>query len=122
MKNLRKNESVPVLFTTSISILFTLILALTAINAVHAAPVTANITVGSSPIGVAYDSGKNEVFVANAGGKVSIISDKTNTVVANVTGILGHLGLVEPFEMAYDPSKNEMFISIYNIPTQSSPV
>ena len=44
------------------------------------------ITVGGEPEGVAYDPGKGEIFVANAlSDVVSVISDKTDAVVANVT-------------------------------------
>jgi DNA-binding beta-propeller fold protein YncE len=38
--------------------------------------VVATITVGSGPLGVAYDGGKGEIFVANSGSNtVSVISD-----------------------------------------------
>ena len=38
---------------------------------------------GSDPDGVAYDSAKGEIFVANGGsGTVSVISDSTNAVLA----------------------------------------
>src|SRR2546429_9739384 len=40
---------------------------------------------GLGPVGVAYDSDKSEVFVASySRNTVSVISDKTNTLVANI--------------------------------------
>ena len=68
-----------------LGLLFIMTFALSAVNSVHAAGVTATITVGSQPEGVAYDSGMGEVFVANYGsGTVSVISDSTNGVVATI--------------------------------------
>ncbi len=47
--------------------------------------------------GVAYDSGKGEIFVTHAGvNTVTVISDTTNTVVANVP--VGNT----PEDLAYD--------------------
>jgi DNA-binding beta-propeller fold protein YncE len=48
-----------------VSILFTLILVLSAADAVNAVGVNATIKVGLFPLGVAYDSEKGEIFVAN---------------------------------------------------------
>ena len=40
--------------------------------------VIATVNVGSGPLGVAYDSAKGEIFVANSvSGTVSVISDST---------------------------------------------
>ena len=69
--------------------------------------VVANITVGNtSPSeGIAYDSGKGEIFVANTNDNtVSVISDSTNQVVANIS--------VEnsPWCVAYDSGKGEIFV------------
>ncbi len=48
--------------------------------------VKATVTVGMTPYGVAYDSGKGEVFVANRDSySVSVISDSTNSVVSTVS-------------------------------------
>ena len=48
------------------------------------ATVSATITVGSGPAGIAYDSGKGEMFVANHDDNtVSVISDSTNTCGCN---------------------------------------
>jgi hypothetical protein len=62
-----------------LGLLFIMIFALSAANAVHAVGVTATITVGASPQGVAYDSGKGEIFVANSvSNTVSVISDASS--------------------------------------------
>ena len=64
---------------------------------VHAQPAT--ILVGSEPYGIAYDSAKGELFVANHNsGSVSVISDSTNTVVANVS-------VRSPLGVTYDSAK-----------------
>jgi YVTN family beta-propeller protein len=63
---------------------------------------------------VAYDSGKSEIFVANNGAaSVSVISDSTNTVVANVTVGSGPVGV------AYDSGKGEIFVANLNSNTVS---
>ncbi len=68
----------------------------------------ATVTVGIDPEGVAYDSGKGEIFVANAGSNtVSVISDSTNAAVANVT--VGN----RPAGVAYDSGKGEIFVANY---------
>ena len=56
--------------------------------------------------GLAYDSGKGEIFVAeyNAN-QVAVISDSSNKVVANITGFN------EPEGLAYDSAKGEVFVS-----------
>jgi len=64
--------------------------------------------VGSNPDGVAYDSGKGEVFVANAGDStVSVVSDSQNNVIATV-GAGG-----SPMALAYDSGKGEVFVPGY---------
>ena len=71
--------------------------------------VVATIPVGNQPWGVAYDSAKGEIFVANYNDNtVSVISDSTNTVVATI-----HVG-ASPFGVAYDPAKGEIFVTNYN--------
>ena len=98
MKNLKK--------IFSVSILFTLILFLSAANTVRALGVSGTITVGTGPNGVAYDSGKGEVFVTNSGaGTVSVISDRTNNVIATVP--LGE----NPGGIAYDSGKGKIFVT-----------
>jgi DNA-binding beta-propeller fold protein YncE len=72
MRNLKK--------ISSILILFTIVLALSASNTVHAVGVIGTITVGDFPNDVAYDSGKGEIFVADQGSSVvSVISDASGT-------------------------------------------
>ena len=74
-----------------------------------------NIGVGYSPTGLAYDSGRGEVFVANTNaGTVSVISDFTNTVVATVNVGNGPLGV------AYDSGRGEVFVANYGSKTVSA--
>jgi len=67
-------------------LLLVMVFAFSAANLVHAVGVTHTITVGTSPTGVAYDSSKGELFVANSGyNTLSVISDSTNAVVKTIT-------------------------------------
>jgi YVTN family beta-propeller protein len=66
--------------------------------------VVASIPVGSYPKQAVYDSGMNEIFVANAGGTISVISDLTNKVVATIN-VGGY-----PYGIAYDAAKGEIFV------------
>jgi YVTN family beta-propeller protein len=60
----------------------------------------------SLPVGIAYDSGKGEIFVTNSGnGIVYVISDATNTIIKTVTVGSGPVGI------AYDSAKGEMFVA-----------
>ena len=87
-------------------LIFIVIFILSAANLVHAIGVTDTIMVGYSPEGVAYDSGKGEIFVANCGSNtVSVISDSTNTVVATIP--VGDC----PYNLAYDSGKGEVFVA-----------
>ena len=66
----------------------------------------ATVPVGTSPNNLAYDAGKDEVFVVNSGDNtVSVISDSTNAVVATVT-----VG-ANPNKVIYDSGKGELFVS-----------
>jgi DNA-binding beta-propeller fold protein YncE len=56
---------------------------------------------------LAYDSDMDEIFVTHGGNTVSIISDKTNTVVA--TAPLNISGGVALWEIDYDSGKRELF-------------
>ena len=68
--------------------------------------VVATIPVGTTPYGVAYDSGTNQIFVSNhASNSVSVISDSTNAVVATVP-----VGTT-PAGIAYDSVKGEIFVT-----------
>ncbi len=60
---------------------------------------------GQQPYSSTYDSGKGEIFVANSN-TVSVISDSSNQVVANVS-----LGSNEAQQVVYDPSKGEVFVA-----------
>jgi YVTN family beta-propeller protein len=89
--------------------LITIVLVLLAANVVCATGVIGTITVGKGPSGIAYDSGKSEIFVANTDSQtVSVISDSTNTVIATVT--LGTAG-TNPENLAYDSGKGEIFVT-----------
>ena len=74
--------------------------------------VVANIPVGNtfsvSEINMAYDPARGEVFVANKnntfGNTVSVISDKTNTVIATVT--VGQ----NPSGLTFDSGRGEVFV------------
>jgi YVTN family beta-propeller protein len=85
-------------------LLLVMVFAFSAANLVHAVGVTHTITVGTSPTGVAYDSSKGELFVANSGyNTLSVISDSTNAVVKTIT-----VG-TSPTGVAYDSNKGEIF-------------
>jgi len=96
VKNLKKISSVSIL---------ALILVLSAGNLVHA-EVTSMIPLGTLPQGLAYDSAKGEIFVANpAVNAVSVISDSTNVVITTI-----NVGS-DPSEVAYDSGKGEIFVT-----------
>jgi len=68
------------------------------------------ITVKGYPGALAYDSGKGEIYVVSVNPNfdsdtISVISDSSNTVVANVT--VGSL----PSDIAYDSAKGEVFVA-----------
>jgi len=93
---------------------FIVVFALSIANAVYAVEVTATIKVGGAPWGVAYDSGKSEVFVVNsASNNVLVISDSTNAVVATVP--VGS----SPYRAVYDSAKSEIFVANYGANTVS---
>src|ERR1700733_7140464 len=74
-------------------------------QSVNAQQVTSTVSVGSTPYGDAYDSGKAEIFVSNAASNtVSVISDSTDIVVATVNVGSGPEGI------AYDSGKGELFV------------
>ncbi len=77
---------------TALLLLTTLVLASAPlVPSAHANAVVATVSVGSYPLGVAYDSSKGEVFVANNGrynvpdNTVSVISDQVNTTTSDLT-------------------------------------
>jgi YVTN family beta-propeller protein len=85
--------------------LFTIFILLTVTLTVGSAYAT-TITVGTEPVGVAFDSNKDEVFVANFGSnRVSVISDATNKVTATIT-----VG-TQPDWVGFDSHLNEVFVA-----------
>ncbi len=67
--------------------------------------ITKNVTVGKSPLGVAYDPATQSVYVANYGaGTVSVISGSTNKVTKTIT--VGK----QPDVLLYDPTNSEMYV------------
>ncbi len=85
-----------------------MVLALSAASVVHGLGVTSTIRVGGAPWGVAYDSGKAEVFVVNSGaGTVMVLSDSNYAVLATVT--VGQT----PYRDTYDSGQGEVFVANY---------
>src|SRR5208283_2417017 len=72
----------------------------------HFQSVVTTVTVENGPVGVAYDSGKGEIFVTDFfNNTVSVISDENNTVIATV-GVGNN-----PVGVAYDSGKGEVFVA-----------
>jgi len=95
---------------TFLALIFIVIFASSAVQAVSAFGVVGTVTVGWLPVSVAYDSGKGEIFATNNDyGTVSVISDSNNTVVATIP--VGD----NPGGLAYDPAKGEIFESDLNL-------
>jgi YVTN family beta-propeller protein len=95
-------------FGKLLCVLFIAIFGLSMIKMAHAEAVVATISVedGAGPNGLAYDSGKGEIFVAdNNINRVSVISDSTN----KVTKIIPVEK--EPYGVAYDSGKGEIFVT-----------
>jgi YVTN family beta-propeller protein len=68
--------------------------------------VVATIPVGFDPIGVAYDSGKGEIFIADShSNNVTVVSDATNRIVTNIS--VGE----HPWGVAYDPAAGLVFVT-----------
>jgi YVTN family beta-propeller protein len=68
--------------------------------------VVATIPVGTQPVAIAYDSGKNQITVTNHGNNsVSVISDSENSVTATIT--VGD----EPVGIAYDSGTSELYVT-----------
>lgn len=69
---------------------------------------SATITVGTDPFGLAYDSFDNRIYVANfISGTVSIIDCTTNTVIAGSTVTVGST----PRDMAYNSTNNSIYVT-----------
>jgi YVTN family beta-propeller protein len=70
--------------------------------------VVTKIPVGGRPLGNAYDSVKDEIYVANSGDNtVSVISDQSNSVITTIT-----VGTA-PRGLAYDSSRGQIYVSNY---------
>jgi YVTN family beta-propeller protein len=75
--------------------------------------VTANFTVGPEPVGIAYDSGTNQIFVVNqqacigtfCDGDVSVFDASNDSLVTNIT--VGSY----PSEIAYDAGTGELWVT-----------
>src|SRR5208337_691019 len=76
----------------------------------------ATVTVGNAPRGMAYDSSKGEVYVANmADNTVSVISDSTHSVVATVNMVpQSNLdsSLPQACAAAYDSANGKIYVAI----------
>ncbi|MDE3023320.1 MAG: YncE family protein [Pseudomonadota bacterium] len=67
---------------------------------------SATITVGSSPLGIAYAPSSNSIYVTNINSNnVSVINPATNTVTATIT-----VG-TNPYGIAYAPSSNSIYVA-----------
>ncbi|MCI4323827.1 MAG: PKD domain-containing protein, partial [Thermoplasmata archaeon] len=67
--------------------------------------VVATVEVGANPLGLGYDAGTQQIFVANEGSSnVSVINDTSNQVVATIAVGLG------PYTAVYDPGRQEVFV------------
>ncbi|MGD0449896.1 MAG: YncE family protein [Candidatus Bathyarchaeia archaeon] len=86
-----------------LGLLLIVVFALSITGMVHA---TSPITVGTSPTGIAYDSAKGELFVANSGyNTVSVISDNSNSVFKTIT-----VG-TSPTGVAYDFGRGYIYVT-----------
>ena len=85
-------------------ILSSMMLFLLVINLTQAAKVPVTIPAGTGYGELGYDSGKGEVFASNYNGTVSVISDSSNNVAANV-----NVGGT-PDSIVYDSGKGEVFV------------
>ncbi len=71
--------------------------------------VVATIPVGSDPLGLAYDSGRNEVFVTNSGSSsVTVIEAVTDTVFLTISLGSGNL----PAGAAYAAADGSVFVAV----------
>lgn len=76
--------------------------------------VVANVTVGSSPLGVAYASTTNEIFVTNFFNQsVSVINVTTNTVVATIKNFSYPYLFDYPMGVVYVPTTNMVYVTDY---------
>ena len=94
--------------STLLGLSLVMVLVLSGATVAHGLGVTSTIKVGGAPWGVAYDSGKAEVFVVNsAAGTVMVLSDSSYAVLATVT-----VG-ASPYRDVYDSGQGEVFVANY---------
>jgi YVTN family beta-propeller protein len=103
-KTVSRVTSIPEAPAASPSVAYTLDLCTNHLYSGNALPTDC---IGNQPYGVAYDSGKGEVFVANSK-NVSVISDASNSVVATIP-----VG-TEPDGVAYDLSNGCVYVSNFD--------
>lgn len=103
---------------TSFALLTFLLVSTLAITTRAQSATFITIPAGTSPGPIVYDSGKGEFFVADTEltHNVVVISDTSNTVIANIS-ITNHTASIS--DLAYDPAKGEVFVS-YTIGTVST--
>ena len=107
----------------SIAILFTIVLAFSATNVVHAIGINATINGGPTPMGIVYNSGRNLIITANykndptnpnSANRISLINDTTNRLIGSIAipfiQTPGSRGAF-PVDLAYAPDQNLTFVS-----------
>ncbi len=106
----------PLHAATALALLAVLVLMSASQPFAHGQAVVATVNVGGTSYGVAYDSGKGEIFVTHFfNDSISVLSDANNAVAATI-----HLSQnYEPVGIAYDPAKGEMFVANYGANTVS---
>jgi YVTN family beta-propeller protein len=72
-----------------------------------------SVLVNQGSVALAYDSAREEVFVTNGSNVVSVISDISDRVVANVTMVKSPQGLQydDSQSIVYDPAKGEVLVA-----------
>ena len=93
-----------------VGLLSIVIFILSTAASVHAQSVTTTIATQVTPVGIVYDPAMNEIFVSNYdSGDIQVISDSTNTQVADITALTQYAGA--PFHLAYDSVKGEIWVA-----------
>ena len=102
--------------TTALLLLALLLLSSSTNPFAHGQAVVATVNVGGTSYGVAYDSGKGEIFVTHFfNDSISVLSDTNNAVIATI-----HFGQnYEPVGIAYDSAMGELFVANYGANTVS---
>jgi len=101
---------------TALGLLALLVFSASSHPLAHGQGLVATANVGGTSYGVAYDSGKGEVFVTHFfNDSVSVLSDTNNQVVATVQFGQNY----EPTGLAYDAGKGEIFVANYGANTVS---